>query len=96
MAQKSQGSQHGARNKLSNTPRDKTTVNQYLKEFEVGEKALIKIEPSEQSGRPHHRFHGRTAEVTGTQGSSYELEFEDGGITKTLYVPPIHLRKTGE
>ncbi|QGA80340.1 50S ribosomal protein L21e [Candidatus Nanohalobium constans] len=94
MAQKSQGSQQGARNKLSNTAKDKTTVNEYLKEFEEGEKVLIKIEPSESEGRPHQRFHGKTVEVTGKQGDSYEVKFKDGNIEKTLYIPPIHLKRT--
>jgi len=96
MAQKSQGSQQGARSKLSNNARDKTTVNEYLKEFEEGEKALVKIEPSESSGRPHQRFHGKTVEVVGKQGDSYEVEFTDGNVEKTLFIPPIHLKKTGE
>jgi large subunit ribosomal protein L21e len=93
MAQKSQGSQQGARDKLSSSPRDKTTVNEYLKEFEEGDKVLIKINSGVQEGRPHTRFHGRTAEVTGKQGDSYELKFKDGNVEKTLYVPPIHLKE---
>jgi large subunit ribosomal protein L21e len=96
MAQKSQGSQQGARSKLSNNAKDKTTVNEYLKEFEEGEKALIQIEASEPEGRPHQRFHGKTVEVTGKQGDSYKVQFKDGNIEKTLYIPPIHLKKTGE
>ena len=55
---------------------------------------MIKIEPSEPEGRPHQRFHGRTVEVTGKQGDSYEVKFEDGNVEKTLYVPPIHLKRT--
>lgn len=93
MAQKSQGSQQGARDKLSSSPRDKTTVNEYLKEFEEGDKVLVKINSGVQEGRPHVRFHGRTAEVTGKQGDSYELKFKDGNVEKTLYVPPIHLKE---
>jgi len=94
MAQKSQGSQHGARSKLSNTAKDKTTVNEYLKEFEEGEKALIQIEPSESEGRPHTRFHGKTVEIIGKQGDSYKVEFKDGNVEKTLFIPPIHLKRT--
>ncbi len=93
MAQKSQGSQQGARDKLSGSPHDKTTVNEYLKEFEEGEKVLIKINSSVQEGRPHVRFHGKTVEVTGMQGDSYEVKFDDGSVEKTLYIPPIHLKE---
>jgi large subunit ribosomal protein L21e len=93
MAQKSHGSQQGARDKLSGSPRDKTTVNEYLKEFEEGEKVLIKINSSVQEGRPHVRFHGKAVEVQGMQGDSYEIKFKDGNVEKTLFVPPVHLKE---
>ena len=91
MAQKSQGSQQGARDKLSSAPGDKTAVNEYFKDFEQGDNVKIKIEPSVQEGRPHVRFHGETVEVTGQRGDSYEVKFFDGKIEKTLFVPPVHL-----
>ena len=93
MAQKSSGSQQGARKKLSKDGRKKPTVNDHFKEFEEGEKALLKINPSVQEGRVHTRYHGRTVEVTGEKGDSYEVKFEDQGKEKTLYIKPIHLEK---
>jgi large subunit ribosomal protein L21e len=96
MAEKSRGSQHGARNKLSAGPRDKLTVNEQLKEFEEGEKARIHINPQISEGRPHQRFHGRTVEVTGKRGEAFEVEFTDGKISKTIYLKPGHLKKVEE
>ncbi|AOV95087.1 MAG: 50S ribosomal protein L21e [Nanohaloarchaea archaeon QH_8_44_6] len=93
MAEKSRGPQHGARSKLSSSPRSKTTVNEKIKDFEEGEKALIKVEPSVQDGRPHMRFHGETVTVTGKRGQSYEVKFMDGDTEKQLQVPPVHLQK---
>ncbi len=93
MAEKSRGPQHGARDKLSSGPRSKTTVNEKIKEFEEGEKALIKVEPSVQEGRPHMRFHGETVTITGKRGQAYEVKFTDGNTEKQLQIPPVHLQK---
>jgi large subunit ribosomal protein L21e len=96
MAQKSQGSQQGARKTLKRDRRATTTVNDKLKTFEEGEKALVKVDSSVQESRPHMRYHGRTGEVTGKRGNSYEVVVSDGGEEKTLYLHPAHMRKTEE
>lgn len=96
MAQKSQGSQQGARKTLKRDRRERTTVNDKLKEFEEGEKALINVDSSVQEGRPHMRFHGKTADVTGMRGDAYEVEFKDGGETKTIQINAAHLQKVDE
>lgn len=96
MAEKSRGSQHGARKKISSGPRDKKTVNEQLKSFKEGEKARIEINAQETEGRPHQRFHGKTAEVVGKQGDAFELNFDDGSINKTLYLKPVHLQKVNK
>lgn len=93
MAEKSRGSQHGARNKLSSGPREKNTVNDYTKEFEEGEKARIQINASVPEGRPHQRFHGKTVTVTGKRGDAFQVEFTDGDIEKTLFIKPVHLEE---
>lgn len=96
MAEKSRGSQHGARNKLSSNAREKVTVNEQIKDFEEGEQVRIQINASITDGRPHQRFHGRTVEVTDKQGDAYEVEFMDGGVSKKLYLKPVHLKKIKE
>lgn len=92
MAQKSHGSQHGTRHKLSRGPEDTLTVNDHMKEFEEGEKVLIEFHPSVQEGRVHSRYHGSAAEVTGHRGDAVELSVEDGNKSKTLYIKPVHLK----
>lgn len=96
MAQKSSGSQQGARDKLSKTVGESTTVNDHLKNFEEGEKARIQINPSVTEGRVHVRYHGTIVEVTGERGDAYEVKLEDGNKTKTLYIKPVHLEKVEE
>jgi len=93
MAQKASGSQHGARKKLSKDSRHKTTINDRLKSFEKGEKAIIKIDPTVTKGRVHTRYHGTTVEVTGKRGEAYEIKHRDGNKEKTLYLKPVHLQK---
>ncbi|QKQ98183.1 50S ribosomal protein L21e [Candidatus Nanohaloarchaea archaeon] len=96
MAEKSRGALHGSRKKFKREQGAKTKVNEYLKEFEEGEQALIKIDSSVQEGQPHARFHGTTVKVTGERGDAYEVKFNDGGQEKTLYVAPVHLQKLNE
>ena len=96
MAQKSSGSQQGARDKLSKTVGNSTTVNDHLKEFEEGETARIQINSSVTEGRVHVRYHGTNVEVTGRRGEAYEVQLKDGGKTKTLYIKPVHLQKVEE
>ncbi|MBY6286985.1 50S ribosomal protein L21e [Nanohaloarchaea archaeon] len=96
MAQKSQGSQQGARKKLKKDSREKTTVNDRLQSFEEGDKALIHVDSSVQEGRPHMRFHGKTAEVTGQRGDAYIVEFDEGDETKTLQIDPAHLNEVNQ
>ncbi len=93
MAQKSSGSQQGTRKKLSRDSDNTLTVNDYMKEFEEGEKVLISINPSVQKGRVHSRFHGRTAKVTGFRGDAVEIEVIDGKKSKQLFLKPVHLEK---
>lgn len=96
MAEKSRGSQHGARHKLSSNAREKLTVNEQIKDFEEGESVRVHINASTTEGRPHHRFHGRTVKVVGKQGEAYKVEFKDGGVTKNLFLKPVHLQKVEE
>jgi large subunit ribosomal protein L21e len=67
-----------------------------MKDLEEGEKVLIDYHPSVQDGRQHHRFHSRSATVTGFRGEAVELEVSDGKKTKTLYLKPVHISKLGD
>lgn len=96
MAQKSHGSRHGTRHKFSRGPRDRTTINEHLKEFEEGEKVRIQMDSSVQEGRVHQRYQGEAAEVVGTRGDAYKLVVKDGGKQKELFLKPIHLQSMEE
>lgn len=92
MAQKSHGSQHGTRNKFSRGQRDRTTINEHLKDFEEGEKVRIHMNASVPEGRVHHRYQGEAAEVVGKRGDAYKLKVKDGNKEKQLFLKPVHLK----
>lgn len=91
----SKGTRQGTRKILRKKPSEKgmVPVTRALQEFEEGEKARIKIEPSVQKGMPHRRFHGKIGVVQGEQGKAYVLTIKDGGKEKKIIARPEHLRK---
>jgi large subunit ribosomal protein L21e len=66
-------------------------VTRFLREFEVGERVMVRIEPSDPHGQPHPRYQGRTCTVVGKSGRAYRIEFLDGNKRKELIATPIHL-----
>lgn len=96
MAQKSHGSRHGTRKKFSRDQDDTTSITDHMKQFEEGDRVLVKYDSSVQEGRDHSRFYGRAAEVTGFRGDAVRVEVEDGGKNKTLFLKPVHLETVGE
>ncbi len=66
-------------------------VTRFLREFAVGEKVAVRIEPSDPHGQPHPRYQGRTCTVVEKVGRAYRIEFLDGGKRKQLIATPIHL-----
>lgn len=89
----SKGERKNTRDKLSNRVRDRgaSPPSGAVQEFDEGKKVHVSIDPSVPEGRPHPRFQGITGEVVGKQGRAFEVEINDGGATKTLFVRPQHL-----
>lgn len=88
---KSGGIRQGTRKKLKKDPRDKTTVNQFLKKFKKDENVKISIEPSSHKGMPDVKFNGRIGKVKGKRGNAYVVKLKDGNSTKNVIVNPEHL-----
>jgi large subunit ribosomal protein L21e len=70
-------------------------VTRFLREFAVGDKVTVRIEPSDPHGQPHPRYQGRTCTVVARSGRAYRIEFLDGGKRKELVANPIHLVPAG-
>jgi large subunit ribosomal protein L21e len=70
-------------------------VNRFLREFEIGQKVTVRLEPSDHHGQPHPRYQGRTCTVVARSGRAYRIQFLDGGKLKELIALPIHLVPAG-
>ena len=64
-----------------------------LKQYEPGDKVLIKIDPSVHSGMPFRRFYGKVGEVVSKRGRAYLIKVKDGGKKKIVIAEPAHLRQ---
>jgi len=96
LVQASRGLKRKTRNILSKTPRTKgmTPITHEFREFEVGEKVSVVIDPGVHYGMPHMRFQGKTGVVTGKQGRSFVINVYDGDKLKTVVSRPEHLKKS--
>ncbi len=96
MGRRSKGFLSRSRSFLSKTPRERgfPPVNRFLKEFEIGEKVVIDVEPSMREGIPHRRYQGKVGVVVGRRGRAYLVDVRVGRRkVKHLIVPPIHLKR---
>jgi large subunit ribosomal protein L21e len=66
-------------------------VTRFLREFAIGDKVMVRIEPSDPHGQPHPRYQGRVCTVIERRGRAYRITFLDGGKRKDLIATPIHL-----
>jgi len=83
------------RQTFKKSPRDRgmAPITNFLKEFKVGEKASIVIDPTSHKGQPHRRFHGRVGTVVEHRGDAYVVRIEYERIHKDLTIRPEHLKK---
>ncbi len=94
MGKRSAGYLHKSRKFLKKGPREKgmPPVSRYLQRFEVGQKVVIDVTPSERRGMPHRRYQGKVGVVTGRRGGAYLVDVRLGKKLKHLIVSPVHLR----
>jgi large subunit ribosomal protein L21e len=89
----SNGPLTGTRGKLSNDPRDRgaSPPQRAIREYEIGQKVHLTLDPSVTEGRFHPRFNGHTGTVAGKQGRAFKVEITDGGKEKTVIARAAHL-----
>ena len=73
--------------------RGKISISNYLYEFKLGDKVVLKAEPAVQSGMYFPRFHGIIGVVAGKQGNCFKILIKDINKEKTIIVHPIHLKQ---
>ena len=71
----------------------KLTANDFIKDFEEGERVVIDVQPYYKEGMPHPRYNGRVARVVEKRGSHYVVLIKDGSKEKKLISHPVHLKK---
>ncbi len=95
MVRKTAGFHRKTRHKLRKWRRKTppVTISRMLRPFHVGDRVVIDIHPSVQSGRPHPRFNGRVGIIVGMQGAAYYVRIRDGNSYKRILSLPIHLKQ---
>ncbi|HEX68680.1 MAG TPA: 50S ribosomal protein L21e [Candidatus Bathyarchaeota archaeon] len=93
MVRKSHGYRHGTRSLLKKSIRErgKLGLSRLLREYEPGEKVIIKIEPSVHKGMPHKRYHGKVGIIREKRGRAYIVEVTQGDAVKEIIVRPEHI-----
>jgi large subunit ribosomal protein L21e len=91
MVVKSHGPRKRTREKYRRSVR--TSINEFFRQFEIGDRVVIDVNSSSQSGMPFRRFQGLSGIVIEKRGKSYLLKIKDGNKTKTITANPEHLKK---
>ncbi len=95
MVKRSKGIMVKTRNILRKRPRDRgmPPITKYVKDFDIGEKANIVIEPSSQKGQPHRRYQGHVGTVVDKRGRAFVVRVQMDKSYKDLIIRPEHLKK---
>ncbi len=62
-----------------------------LRQYEAGDRVLVRLDSSIHKGMPHTRFHGKVGIVEGRRGDSYIVMMTQGKATKQIIARPEHL-----
>ena len=71
--------------------RGKTGLSTILREYQSGDRVVVKLNPSIHKGMPHRRFHGRIGIVKSKKGRAYVIDVTQGNTIKTITIRPEHL-----
>ena len=90
---KSKGPQARTRHLLKKKPRErgKEKLSKLLREYESGDRVVIKINPSVHKGSPHRRYHGKIGTIVERRGRSYRVNVKQGKSLKEVIVRPEHI-----
>jgi large subunit ribosomal protein L21e len=94
MVKRSKGIRSKSRQILRKAPRERgmTPITHLLRDFPVGTRVAVVVDPSSQKGMPHLRFQGYTGLVAGRRGDAYLVNVNVGGKMKTVIARPQHLK----
>ena len=90
---RSHGFKHKSRSVMTNdSPRG---VSFMLREYNIGDRALVIIDPRQHKGLPHRRYHGKVGTVKEVGRRSIILDVKLGEKTKTLITRFDHIKPFG-
>ena len=94
---KPSGRSHGFRYKsrsvmTKNAPRG---VSFLLREYSVGQRALVIIDPTQHKALPHRRYHGKVGTITDVGRRTVTLDVKLCEKTKTLITRLDHIKPFG-
>ncbi len=89
----SKGYRARTRRLLKKKPRErgKIRLSKLLYRYQLGNRVVIKIDPSVHKGMPHKRYHGKIGTVIEKRGRSYIVSVTQGKAVKEIIVRPEHL-----
>ena len=93
MGRRAKGLRHKTRSLLTRKSRErgKTGLTKILHEYTVGEKVVVKLDPSVHKGMPHRRFQGHVGLISQKKGKAYVVKVSQGEAIKEIIVRPEHL-----
>ncbi|MEI7962025.1 MAG: 50S ribosomal protein L21e [archaeon] len=71
----------------------KVSVNDIMREFEIGDTVQIVGEGSHHSGLPDKNFHGLSGKVKAKRGRGYEVSVAKGNQPLTVVTTAVHMKK---
>ena len=77
------------------TKRRPRGVSFLLREYNVGDRALVIIDPRQHKGLPHRRYHGKVGIVTEVGRRAVTLRVKLGNKPKTLITRMDHIKPFG-
>ena len=77
------------------TKRQPRGVSFLLREYHVGDRALVIIDPRQHKGLPHRRYHGKVGTVINVGRRAVTLNIKLGTKTKTLITRFDHIKPFG-
>jgi large subunit ribosomal protein L21e len=94
MVKRSKGIRSKSRHILRKSPRERgmTPITHLLRDYPLGTRVAVKVNPSSHKGMPHLRFQGHTGVIAGRRGDAYEVALNIGGKPKTIIARPEHLK----
>lgn len=95
---KPSGRSHGFRHKSRAvmTKDEPRGVSFLLREYKVGDRSLVIIDPRQHKSLPHRRYHGKVGTVTNVGRRTVTLDIKLGNKRKTLITRLDHVKPFGD